>query len=638
MASKVTIHIDRNNEFCEIIRLSAKLLKEYHTKIYNKLETYISKTIETYSLNCSDNTVVNGCIPYQNKTELKPPHNTKNKRRIPNIQNIANLNSYFDDSNLSDLEKKIIEDKKEMLDLMKCKESFINSFLQLWYNCFSDLKFHYRTGKFIYIVESSHRNFQKNTNFPDAWLMEIPEVISTICENMYLYKHLFDNSAYSTKFLNFICHKNYIFVDFVMKILLTGTFVINTDKPIFGIDLALLRNQTSIDSLMEYNQILDNVRVNINEELTKFAAKNNQYMHEIIETLYEEIKKEEQFTEKIHLKGGNLFKINLHNYVSEITSQRPSNFNEIFGSVPPLEYSDWDFAVKLLDDDKKEDKYYETLYKPYREKLYLVLNKWQRKQNDLLAKKYEEIFDEFDKIFNFCNVGLTIKKYQKLENSKTFYIKRGAPIPEYKDFNISDELNNIKDNPSHKGKLDEFRQITIQEENSMPWKITDIEVLEPSERLDGFDLIRINYKYNIEFKLSEKFCINFKCHSEIFDFSIDKIDSFKHKYKQEIDKENLYEKVNINNKEYNSYTLVWFIYDIIGIFLEKPTAKDKKRLDRLMISLWILKLKGKDVKVLLYKLFKGDTIINHIKNMINSSTINIDNTLKAKYKKWLDEL
>ena len=124
-------------------------------------------------------------------------------------------------------------------------------------------------------------------------------------------------------------------------------------------------------------------------------------------------------------------------------------------------------------------------------------------------------------------------------------------------------------------------------------------------------------------------CIKFKSHTELIDIGVDKIGSRRYDDRTENNNsdqkiiDSMYGYVNVDGLQVKSYSILWFIDDIIGIYLEKITAKDAKRFERLIDAIYILYETDRSSFLLLRtidKPAKNMTLIYIIIEMYNTIT------------------
>lgn len=225
---------------------------------------------------------------------------------------------------------------------------------------------------------------------------------------------------------------------------------------------------------------------------------------------------------------------------------------------------------------------------------------------------------------------MNIRSIVNAKDSKTFYANNNVETPTFDAFIINDDINNKKNSLEHTNAKKDFSYLTLLDEEAdgmSNFKISSMEISSYKrneyELFNGFDLIRLNMRYQISIKLDPMNCVSTKSLAEIFDFAYEKVGSFRSELTLSVFKNNQkykYVNIEINGKPYKSYSLLWFIVDIINMYFTQKTPKDAKRLERLIDSIWLLYYTNKEYYRQLFILKKGNlTLFEHVNIMVTDT-------------------
>ena len=611
----------------EELNIYVKSIKKYDKLLYHNIITYVDKTLEYYKI-----TPINDEVTFY-KNNIDDSNPTINK----NIQDSNVKSSNMTTVNLIDL-KTDIEIKKYMIhNIMAYRKIFTNTLIQFLIQVFSDIKYNFIKNYYSFKPETEHDGFIYHI-VPNSNKLSLLDTFKNICStNIYFHNNIFNKNKVTKDFKHIMCKNTNVFTEIFTHMINSNTINLSLIDPIFN--SSQLKNHlynNNIYSLTEYSQIICRLKSIMNDVLTSALTHDTDIIWNIIKKfmhVYDNSKNKPRNIKLIN-KGGNLFKTKLNNFLNNT-----KNKNTILYKKYPncVNMSDWDFAIEF-DNTCNNNNYYKDCYKDVLYYINNLLKQYRNEFNTELNKYYDvalkslKQFIKDSKLENIIDIGTSLKM-----DTKTFYVKNKKNNNNFNQFIMSDELNKYKKNDESIEKLDEYSQHTLfpEERKKYKAKITNVEIFENSiidNTINAFDLIRINMRYNIQIKISDANSINFNALSELLDFSITKVGSNLDIFNKKIPKEIKYDCLICKDIQIPSYSIFWFILDIISIYIYKSNYDPKY--DRLIDSIYLLFYTEKNMykKLFSYKI-NDKTVIQWVTEMISFISLNSE---KQKYEKDLD--
>ena len=605
------------------IKILSEAVKKYYDKLRTNLNIFVQNTIDRHLV--TPPTVGMPTITFCNSPQTDIQIIYKPKRHIRhtpiiNITTVTDINGVIDDATAK---------YYLIFYLMKEKQQFITTLIQFLLKVCSDIKYNYIENYYIFLPEVRHFEFI-NIKSPDTEQLSLLDMLTYICtRKIAFYDYIFDFNDYTREFKEIVCNRSNVFVDLFTKLILSNTINISIINPIFDLNeyLKFLKTNT-ITSLVEYSQIMNFIRLDFNELLTTTLAEDFPKSTKMVEHFLTTFNANPHTNIELLVKGGNLFKLNLIEFMKDTRYKNTDLYKKYKGK--PIKLSDWDFSAKLS--CKNSLNYYQNCYNNVLAEINHIFREFRTSYETELLTHRNFIYNTAIQYIKDCDAQLIEITKSSGYDTKTFYSTDFNNNVTYQNFNIDDTLNNIKDPDLLNTALMNYRIITKLDNIQTKFKITNIEIIPylESGQTNGFDLSRINIKYGITIKLGNN-CIKFRSHAELIDFGTDKIGTRKYRNRPEnmpsihaVDQARMYGNVVLNNKQIPSYSMLWFIDDIVGIYMEEATAKDVKRYDRLIDALYMLYHTNIADFQRLHTIRKptGKTILEHIieiyDNMSNS--------------------
>jgi hypothetical protein len=528
--------------------------------------------------------------------------------------------------------------KAFIIRLMQEKKNFIKMFSMLMFQIMTDIKYNIIDNTYSFISEVAHFRFEF-LKIPKSEKHNLINLFIVACKSkLPVYQYMF-KSEYGSRFKKMICEYTVEFIDFFQKIIRSNVINLSTPEPLHSINYSILKkikDSEKFMSITEISQIINFIRLYFNTNLTEVITEDTGAMLILLTTITDAIETNLNSRFEIVLKGGNLFKINLIKFIKDkrnIDTDLYKKYKE-----EEVKLSDWDFSTRFKNTTDKD--FYKNFYKEYQSSLHDILRNYRNEHKTMLREQYNKCKGKMESYLKTQNIK-NINLFTKLPaDSKSFYTV--APPSLYSDFSQSDRLNNENDNDKNIVLLDEYVYHTFISTTANIAKITDMEVLTytDAENYSGFDLMRLNLKFKTVLTFDDEICIKFNTHAELFDFGVEKQGSDGDKFnKENYDVSIDYKDIEIAGKNHLAYSLIWFISDIIKIYLEKVTPKDKKRVERVFESLMIMYHTDKPLLKHFFTMEKrGKTLYKWVSEMVVNEKIGLDALCKEKYKKQLQFL
>ena len=402
----------------------------------------------------------------------------------------------------------------------------------------------------------------------------------------------------------------------------------------------------------EMNAKLTEVAANDRRTMESLLA----YAHEIDKSICEMLNTRHNIIQHngIILKGGNVFKIYLENTLSRLETGQlvlPKQYKFLADLLKAEKgLSDWDFSLEthgiLTTYNGIQEDMMETTKKIFTApnvSLYLKANRVELSSrirdyhyiyNDIrkhIVKKlndYRDAHNDYWKAFSqiICKSvmdtlhgdGVTQIKCRPVSSvsdvssnlQKKMFVPEGTYDDEKHSTVRADEygLSDINRALYCERDFDKFMElfnnsvehISQKHVDDSCIKIVDMEVYSietdsnKSKSIDGFDLIRLSSKYEVELKCSQGIILRFNCITEIFDFSHNKpctIGYYLHGDEHAGDFESV--TMLYTNITMKSYSLFWFAKDIFRMSMQAGySPKFTKRAKRLYDSLIMIAIKA----------------------------------------------
>jgi hypothetical protein len=556
------------------INLTGKISEQYYNKLSHRLESFIETQIKHLNYIPDKTNQISYC------TRDKTDTNDTNMFKFE-LKNLKNNSEH--DNELNEILKKKQENKNVYLQNYKQKRAFLNMLLlrtgdfitvlsTFLLNIFKNVKYSIEYKKFInsginspYIYES---------DIPESLLYDFDQLVTFICKKkISYYIWLFGKNKYTYEFKYFITTYTDVFIEFINKAISQNAINIAPDfiiKDLSTDNLKLIQKENKINSIVNYFVIINHTKVVFNEVFTSHFSKDKEYMDTILDkfiTLMNKYKLPD-----LYLKGGQVFKMN----VLEFIKKKPNiklydEKNNVITSK--LKYSDWDFSYKI----KKNEGFVKD-YTNFANKVQKVFSEFRSQEQKTLDCKYKEILSS---VCDSVNGHFTITENNYPDN-KIYYVK---DIPtfdiKFDNFIFDKNLENITDRCELLQQMGRggYNLYVLSNDVRNKHKITHLEILSYINNpvKTGINLIRLNSKFKICVTLNKYCCINFISFAEIFDIATNKPNSFNNNYDLENVKDIArYTDITHNGKKYKSYSLIWYVLDVIYMYITDPTIIVKK--------------------------------------------------------------
>jgi hypothetical protein len=570
--------IDCNPQIQDI-QLMGKISSQYYDKLSDKLETFIENQIKHLNYVPDKTKLISYC-----------------SRDKPDTKDTTMFNFYSKSKEKKsdhDEELRIILSKKQKnenvhLHSYKQKRAFLNMLLlrpgdfvtvltTFLLNVFKNVKYSTHYKKFINSAINSPYIHEKD--IPDNLLFTFDQLITFICKKkIAVVSWLFGKNKYTYEFKYFITSYTDVFIEFINKAI--DQNVINV-KPDFIIDvlnvdtLKKIQKENKINSIVNYFVIVNKIKLTFNEVFTSYFSNDKKYMDEILDKLIKLMDKNK--LPDLYLKGGQVFKMNLINFIER--KPHIKLFDEKNNLLTTnLKYSDWDFSYKF-----PHKKGFIGDYNEFANKVQKTFYTFREQEQKILDAKYQYILSTVSSLLDKSEKkNYTITENNSAADSKIYFVKDVPTFDiKFDKFKFDEALENITGRNELLKKLGYggYNSYVISNDEKNKHKITHLEILgyinNPVKT--GINLIRLNSKFKIDIKLNEYCCINFLSIAEIFDIATNKPNSFNDNY----DLENLkdsdrYSVIPYNGKKYKSYSLIWYVLDVIYMYITDPSIGLKK--------------------------------------------------------------
>ena len=604
------------------IKILSEAVKKYYDKLRNNLDTFVQNTLDRHDITPDNSTQpITFCNTLQPDIQIKQqPKRYHTIIPIVGMTPVTNIKDVNDDAKA----------KYYLIHyLMKHKNNFITTLIQFLLAVCADIKYNYIDDYYIFLPIIQYNDDFTYARSPDTEHLDLLGMLKYVCiRNIEFYNKIFDVNEYTKEFKIILCDYSNVFVDLFTKLILSNNINLSVGNPIFDLKEYLIFLKTNdITSLVEYSQLMNYIRLDFNEKLTLALTSDFSKSIEMVKQfLYTFDKHNTNKSNELVVKGGNLFKLNLIDYMKNTAYINTYLYKKYNGK--PIELSDWDFSVKLA--CKTPLNYYTKCFNKFIEDINEIFEMFRNTYYKDLMKTRNFVHKIIEKYIKDCDATLIKIHPMPGYDTKTYYSADFTNTIPYKDYNIDDVLNNEKDDNTSNTMLKKYRIITKLNNELNNFKISNVEIRSYTDgtKSDGFDLTRINAKYGITIMLGNN-CIKFKSHTELIDIGVDKIGSRRYDDRTENNNsdqkiiDSMYGYVNVDGLPVKSYSILWFIDDIIGIYLEKITAKDAKRFERLIDAIYILYETDRSSFLLLRtidKPAKNMTLIYIIIEMYNTIT------------------
>ena len=556
-----------NKEIEKLVELS-NISRLYYTNISEKLEIYIDSILKDSGYIQDKNKIISYCSD-------NPTVDSNN------LFNFAESGSIID----ADLKKLITKknnnqnvglynnsDKKAFLTMLLLRTGdFITIFCTFLLNIFKNIRYSIHYKKFLLTSVNSY--YIEETDIPPNLLYSLDGILQFICKHkMDAYNWIFFRNKYTHEFKYFIKYASDTFIRFIMNTVKSNIIQINPEIIICDNNIF---NIKTVNSIVNYFVIINQFKTYMNDVLTSLFTCDNEYMTKILD-LFTSIM-EKHGLDNLYIKGGHLYKINTLNFIKNKPNIKLYDENNKL-VTSDIKFTDWDFAYNL---NTENNFTYE--YKKYADKVQAVFHEFRQQEQKHLDEKYIKIMTTINEVLiNNNNKYISIKENSSNSDQKIYYAKNTISNEmAFDDFIFDDKLDNIKDRYELLKQLgaDGYNLQVVSNDKKNKHKITHLEIYAYTNNKYkvGINLIRFNSKFNINLKLDEYLCINFLSIAEIFDITVNKPNSFNNIY----DKENItdavkYTMLKYNGKSYKSYSLIWYVLDVIYTYINKAINEIKK--------------------------------------------------------------
>ena len=540
----------------------------------------------------------------------------------------------------------------------------------MFLNMYLDIRYDKKSNK--YYISSDLQLLRKHNIINSFSYKDLNDILYEKCNSLTdNIKHLDD--IYKT-IINYFCVVRADFINIHSILVNKGIIIFDANFNSIDMDSSvdhlikrdIFKTSEPIKSLIEFGSTMTIIRALANDAFTNEICKNRTSMNELL-IFVNEINKtinDERKTGNhtyIRLKGGNIFKLYKENFsidnlmYNHIQPNIISHVDRMKREIESKDHvlSDWDFSISLHDDSaiddlekmilNEEPNIQKAIYENSTQITNAIdahMNQYNEIQsiiNNCLTKYQTDAshywMTESNKIVKIVNNNLG--NYFSVETAvnntnvyPTSYVKTQGDDIKYNDENKRNKLlNNSRSvsnfNDNYKNTVNRVYLTKVKNTNL---RVSDMEIWGKEEYkgeplLSGFDLTRLTLNFKLNFKLFNSGIGDYSktVFAELLDFShvkpITPNNILGHGHEYDYDNIRFYQDLKSEDfyTEIQSYSLSWFINDVILMSLSGKSRKSEKRLFRLYESVLILMCKRRIIDNL-------DFSFNDFARLINVQT------------------